>query len=268
MYWVILIIVSLVVGSFLNVVIHRIPKMIEAEISGKESKVNLCFPRSHCPSCGKALKWWHNIPVLSYILLQGKCGYCEMMIAKRYFVVEVAAVLGALLAVYVFGFTLPAACLTVFTWFLICLFFIDAKTQYLPDCLTLPLLWLGLLVNTQGIFTSLKSAVYGAVLGYIILWILFYGFKLVTKKDGMGFGDFKLLAALGAWVGWMQVPVILFFSAVLTLVFFLLMIFTGKVSRDTPVAFGPALCIVGLVFFYFGHDIMHMWLGDLVQVYS
>lgn len=216
---------GLVIGSFLNVVIYRYPLMMQAdwrqqcheflelcpaEPAQSHFKVfNLAAPGSHCPQCKHPISALQNIPVLSYAIQGGKCRHCSARIPLRYPAVELLVALLSVLVVYQFGFTWLSLALLVFTWFLVVLTLIDMDHQLLPDDLTLPLLWLGLLVNSQGLVTDLQSAVFGAIGGYLVLWCVYWGFKLLTGKEGMGYGDFKLLAALGAWMGWQALPQIL-----------------------------------------------------------
>ncbi|MFN7097834.1 MAG: prepilin peptidase, partial [Gammaproteobacteria bacterium] len=213
--WGILLIVifALIIGSFINVVIYRFPKMLFnawheqcetflKESAAKTDNINLCWPASHCPHCKTPLKPWHNIPVISYLLQRGKCRFCHTSIALRYPVVELISAGLAVVLFYFYGWSWQFALLLLFSWTLLAAIFIDIDTQLLPDEITLPLLWIGLLANTQHVFTDLTSAIYGAVAGYLILWLVAKGFYLLTKREGMGHGDFKLLAALGAWAGW------------------------------------------------------------------
>ena len=222
--------IGLAVGSFLNVVIHRLPKMMEAEwnaqcaeLRGEEvagdGRYNLWAPRSHCPACRTPLRAIDNVPLLSWLLLKGKCAHCGVRIPARYPIVEaLTAALSVLVAIH-FGWGWAGALAIVFTWTLIALTFIDADTTILPDSLTLPLLWLGLLANVHGVFVPLDQAVVGAAAGYLALWSIYWLFKLATGKEGMGYGDFKLLAALGAWMGWkMLLPIVLLSSVVGALV--------------------------------------------------
>lgn len=251
---------GLIVGSFLNVVIHRLPKMMEnewrsqcAELEGKEApetgRYNLLVPRSACPSCNAPIRAIDNIPVLSWLLLRGRCAKCAKPISPRYPIVE--AVTGALsaLVVWKFGFGWPAAAVLVFTWTLIALTFIDADTTLLPDDLTLPLLWLGLLVNMLGWLPgiSLRDAVAGAMAGYLVLWTIYWAFRLATGKEGMGYGDFKLLAALGAWMGWKALLPIVLLSSVVGAVVGIVLIVLARRGREIPIPFGPYLAAAGFI---------------------
>ena len=217
---------SLCVGSFLNVVIYRLPIMLENEWRGdcknfleleadKETEVfNLSKPDSTCPSCGHKIRVWENIPVISYLVLQGKCASCKAHISLQYPMVEAVTAALSILVAIKFGVSVETFFGLIFTWALVALTMIDAKTQLLPDNITLPLLWLGLIVNSSELFTNLDASVFGAVAGYLILWSIYKLFKLVTGKEGMGYGDFKLLAALGAWMGWLMLPQIILLSSV------------------------------------------------------
>ena len=265
---------GLLVGSFLNVVIHRVPKMMQRESenyvaheSGKPlphvERFNLMVPRSACPHCGHRITALENIPVLSYLALRGKCSACKAPISARYPVIE--ALTGALSGwlIWQFGGGLPGLAVLVFAWMLIAMTFIDADTQLLPDDLTLPLLWLGLLVNLNGTFAPLQDAVIGAALGYLCLWLIFWAFKLATGKEGMGYGDFKLLAALGAWLGWKMLPVIVLLSSVVGAVVGIALIILAKRGRDIPMPFGPYLAAAGMLAMLYGKPIVEAWLGNL-----
>ncbi len=261
-------VVGLVIGSFLNVVIHRLPRMMEAdwraqcaELDGKPApedvgRYNLFIPASHCPACRAPLRMRDNVPLISYLLLRGKCAACGARISPRYPVVEgLTAVLSAWVA-YRLGFGLQGLLGLVLVWTLIALTFIDADTTLLPDSLTLPLLWLGLLANTANAFAPLRDAVIGAVAGYLVLWTIYWLFKLLTGKEGMGYGDFKLLAALGAWFGWqMLLPIALLSSVVGALVGILMMILARR-GKDIPIPFGPYLAVAGLVALLYGGELI------------
>jgi len=267
---------GLLVGSFLNVVIHRLPKMMEQEwreqcaaldaapdqfsvVPGP--RYNLIVPRSACPGCGHQISAMENIPVLSYLVLRGRCSQCKAGISPRYPIVE--ALTGGLSAfvAWHFGFGFAALSALVFVWALVALTFIDFDTHLLPDSITQPLLWLGLLVNFNGTFTALNSAVIGAVAGYLILWSVYWLFKLTTGKEGMGFGDFKLLAAIGAWLGWQVLPLtILLSSMVGAVVGIALILFAGR-GRQVPIPFGPYLGGGGLIALFWGNAITQAYLG-------
>ena len=263
---------GLMIGSFLNVVIHRLPRMMEAEwriqcaaLKGEELQVppvyNLWAPRSACPHCNHQIRPWENIPVLSWLWLRGKCSACKAHISARYPVVELlTAALSAAVA-WKFGFGLAALGGIVFVWVLVALAFIDLDTTYLPDDLTLPLLWGGLLLNLFGIFANIESAVLGAIVGYLALWSVYWLFKLVTGKEGMGHGDFKLLAAIGAWLGWQALPVTILLSSAVGSVVGIAMIILIKHDHRIPIPFGPYLVGGGLIALFFGADITQAWLG-------
>jgi len=233
---------SLCIGSFLNVVIYRLPEMMQNE----ESHLNLAFPTSHCPHCKHKLNWKHNIPVLSYIFLKGRCAFCKKSIAWHYPAVELISLTLSLILVIFAPLALLAPSL-IFTWILISLFFIDLKHQLLPDNLTLSLLWLGLLVNCFYFFTPIQDAVIGAVAGYLVLWIIAFLFKYFRHKDGLGGGDMKLLAALGAWLGWQQLPLVVLISSILCLVCLSVLIAIKKHRADQTFPFGPFLIFAGWI---------------------
>ena len=255
-------ILGLVVGSFLNVVIYRLPKMMEAqwqrdyaqfsgEISEASEKLSLAFPGSRCPHCGAEIKAAQNIPVLSYLALRGKCAACKAPISVRYPVVEAVTAILWVLCGLQFGVSNALAGAILLTAVLVVLTAIDLDHQLLPDSLTLPLMWIGLLLNIDNTFVSLESAVLGAVFGYLCLWAVFWLFKIVTGKEGMGHGDFKLLAALGAWFGLAALPTIVLLSSVVGAVLGIALIVTGKQGRETPMPFGPFLAGAGLVHLFY-----------------
>jgi len=265
---------GLCVGSFLNVVIHRLPKMMErqwraecAELTGQQApaaeRYNLVVPRSACPSCNRPITALENIPLLSWLALRGKCAGCGTRISLRYPVVEAAT---ALLSAYVawhFGFGVAAAGALLFTWAMIALTGIDLDTCYLPDSITLPLLWLGLLFNVNGTFTPLPSAVIGAAAGYLSLWAVYWAFKWATGKEGMGYGDFKLLAAIGAWLGWQMLPLTILLSSLVGAVIGIgLIVFAGR-GRSVPIPFGPYLAIAGMIALLHGPALTRAYLGPL-----
>lgn len=264
---------GLAVGSFLNVVIHRLPRMLEvdwqaqcAELRGETSEAapayNLSTPRSACPSCGHQITPLENIPVLSWLFLRGRCSACGTRISARYPTVELlTAVLSATVA-WKFGFGPLTVGAILFVWALIALAFIDLDTTLLPDDITLPLLWLGLLFNLFGVFTNLHSAVVGAMAGYLSLWSIYWLFKLATGKEGMGYGDFKLLAAVGAWLGWEMLPVTILLSSAVGAVVGIAMVIFIKHDRRIPIPFGPYLAGGGVVALFFGAPIMQAYLGS------
>ena len=264
-------VIGLFVGSFLNVVIHRLPKMMErgwseqcAELAGREIEpaptYNLAVPRSACPSCGHAIRAIENVPVLSWLALRGRCSACRARISPRYPIVELAAGALALAAVWRFGPTWTGFAACLFLWSLLALAFIDADTQLLPDDLTLPLLWGGLVANLFGLFVPLASAVIGAIAGYLSLWTVYWPFKLIRGKEGMGHGDFKLLAALGAWLGWPMLPQIVLVSSVLGAVGGIAAIVARGRDRAAPLPFGPWLAGAGAVALFFGPQINALYL--------
>lgn len=268
---------GLVVGSFLNVVVYRLPIMMErawqAEIAtaaGKEpaqpERFNLAWPGSHCPGCNAAIAARHNIPVLSWLLLRGRCAACGINISARYPIVEATTGLASAFVAWHFGPTWATPAALLLTWFLIALSLIDFDTKYLPDSLTLPLLWLGILVtfvDVEGmpLFADLHSSVIGAVAGYLSLWSVYQLFRLLTGKEGMGYGDFKLLAALGAWVGWQLLPLVIVLSAAVGSVVGIALIVTGQRSRQAEIPFGPYLAGAGWLALLYGSDIMDWYLG-------
>jgi len=266
-------ILGLLVGSFLNVVIHRLPKMLEADwkqqcalLLDQEPEtaetITLSTPNSTCPHCGHAIKPWENIPVLSYLFLKGKCSQCKQGISIRYPLVELATGILSVMVIMHFGFTWSGGAALLLTWTLIALTMIDADTQLLPDNLTLPLLWLGLIGNYFGLFTDLESALWGAIAGYLSLWTVYQLFKLLTGKEGMGFGDFKLLGALGAWMGWQILPLVILLSSVVGAVIGIGMILVRGKDRNIPIPFGPYLAIAGWIALIYGDQLTALWLGQ------
>lgn len=263
---------GLCVGSMLNVVIHRLPKMMEAgwraecaALEGREAPpsptYNLFTPRSACPKCGTPIKPIHNVPVIGWLALRGKCAHCNAPISPRYPLVELlGGALAALLA-WRFGYSTQLAFALVFGWAMIALAIIDFDTQLLPDDITLPMLWLGLIANIFGTFTDLRSAVLGAAAGYLLLWCVYWAFRLLMKKEGMGFGDFKLLAAIGAWTGWQVIPVAIMVSAGLGAVVGSLFLWISRRGADTRIPFGPYLALAGIVALAWGRELVVLWLG-------
>lgn len=266
------VILGLMVGSFLNVVIHRLPKMMEhewhnncLELQGKEvpasAKYTLANPRSACPSCGHMISALENIPVISYVFLKGKCSNCKTPISARYPLIEMLTGILIGLVSGQFGYNTTTLFAWAFVFALIALTFIDFDTQLLPDDITLPLLWLGLLFNLNTGLTDLKSAVIGAVAGYLILWSVYWLFKLVTGKEGMGYGDFKLLAAIGAWFGWQLLPAVILLSSVLGAAIGIGLIVFTKRGRETPMPFGPFLAIGGIAALFLGQQLASFYLA-------
>lgn len=263
---------GLIVGSFLNVVIHRLPKMMEmdwqcqcAELRGEEVPVTelltLSTPRSRCPHCGHRITALENIPIISWLILRGKCSGCSEPISIRYPIVEAVTGLLTAFAAWHFGFGWAAAGAILFIWAMVALTGIDFDTQLLPDSITLPLIWLGLLFNLTGTYTSLSSAVIGAVAGYLSLWSVYWGFKLATGKEGMGFGDFKLLAAIGAWLGWQMLPLTILLSSFVGAVVGVALIVLAKRGRNVPIPFGPYLAAAGLLALFWGKPLNQTYLG-------
>lgn len=264
---------GLLIGSFLNVVVYRLPKMMErqwaaecAELSGKKLEVdepfNLMVPRSQCPSCGHQIRWYENVPVISYLLLRGQCSACKVAISPRYPLVEIAT--GALFffCVWHWGATASGVTWCVFAAILLTLALIDWDTTLLPDDLTLPLLWLGLVsASLQWTSTGLNSALWGAVAGYLSLWSVYWAFKLVTGKEGMGYGDFKLFAALGAWFGWQTLIPMILLASVIGAAIGIAMKFTSGLREGGYIPFGPFLAGSGLAALYFGPEALRQIAG-------
>jgi leader peptidase (prepilin peptidase)/N-methyltransferase len=260
-------VLGLLVGSFLNVVIYRLPIMLNRDWKAQSREMlalpaepdtttfNLMLPHSRCPHCAHKIRPWENLPVVSYLFLGGKCSSCKAPISKRYPIVELACGLISAFIAWHFGFGWQAAAMLVLAWGLLAMSLIDADHQLLPDALVLPLLWLGLIVNTFGLFTDLHDALWGAVAGYMSLWLVFWLFKLVTGKEGMGYGDFKLLAMLGAWGGWQILPLTILLSSLVGAVLGLIMLRLRNASTATPIPFGPYLAIAGWIALLWGGQI-------------
>ena len=265
---------GLCVGSFLNVVIHRLPKMMErqwraecAELAGQAAPdaepCNLLLPRSACPRCGHRITALENIPVLGWLLLRGRCSACGGAISARYPVVELLSGLLSGYAASRFGFGLAGCSALVFVWAMIALAFIDIDTYLLPDSITLPLLWLGLLVNLGSAHAPLFAAVIGSVAGYLSLWSVYWVFRWATGKEGMGYGDFKLLAAIGAWLGWSQLPLVILLASAAGAAIGLAMIALAGRDRTKPIPFGPYLAIAGVIALLHGEALTRTYLGPL-----
>lgn len=263
---------GLCIGSFLNVVIYRLPKMMEqewqlqcADLRGEPAStaasLSLSRPRSRCPACGHPIGAMENIPVLSYLLLRGKCSSCGTSISARYPLVEVITGLLSAYTAWHFGPTLQTAGALLLIWSLVALAAIDLDTQLLPDAITLPLLWLGLAFNIGTTYVDLTSAVIGAMAGYLALWSVFWMFKLATGKEGMGYGDFKLLAALGAWLGWSMLPTIILLSSVVGAIVGISLIVAARHGRNVPIPFGPYLAAAGGIALFWGPQMTHTYLG-------
>lgn len=265
------VIFGLLVGSFLNVVIYRMPKIMEREwhnncleLQGLEipeqPKFSISKPRSTCPHCGHKITALENIPVISYLFLRGKCSSCQAKISPRYPLIEALTGLLIGLVSWKFGYSSLTLFAWLFTFALIALTFIDFDTQLLPDDITLPLLWLGLFVNLNSGFTDLKSAVIGAIAGYLILWSIYWVFKLVTGKEGMGYGDFKLLAAIGAWFGWQLLPAVILLSSIVGVIIGVGLIIYAKRGREVPMPFGPFLALGGIAALFYGQQLAGYYL--------
>lgn len=265
-------VLGLFVGSFLNVVIHRLPRMMErewqaqaAELRGEaappQERFNLATPRSRCPHCGHLITAVENIPVVSYLILRGRCRHCSAPISGRYPVVELLSAALSGYAAWHFGFGLAALGALFFLWTMIALAFIDLDTQLLPDDLTLPLLWGGLLFNLAGTYTDLSSAVIGAMAGYLALWSVYWLFKLLTGKEGMGYGDFKLLAAIGAWLGWQVLPLTILLSSLVGAAVGIALIVLARHGRNVPIPFGPYLAAAGVIALFWGEAITRHYLA-------
>lgn len=269
------VIFGLVVGSFLNVVIHRLPKIMErdwlhqiaqhnAQVAGQlpppePASYTLAIPRSACPSCGHQITALENIPIISYCWLKGRCKSCGSRISARYPLVELTTGILAGLIAWKFGSSIHAVAAFTLAASLLTLTLIDLDTQLLPDDITLPLLWVGLLFNLYDGFTSLPSAVVGAALGYLMLWSVYWLFKLVTGKEGMGYGDFKLLAALGAWFGWQMLPAVILISSVTGSVAGISLIVLARQGRNVPIPFGPYLALGGILTLFFKASIARLF---------
>jgi leader peptidase (prepilin peptidase)/N-methyltransferase len=276
--------VGLIVGSFLNVVIHRLPIMLERDWDDQAAQLleqknlpdaakklrtahvkhyNLMTPASTCPHCGHKIRAYENIPIVSFVFLRGRCSACKAPISVRYPIIEA---ISGLVAAYIglrYGMTLAMVGALIFAWALIALTAIDIDTQLLPDDITLPLLWLGLLANLNNAFVPLSSAVIGAVAGYLSLWTVYWLFKLTTGKEGMGFGDFKLLSAIGAWLGWKMLPVVILMSSLVGAIVGIVLIVFARHGRNTPIPFGPYLAAAGLIALFWGETINRLYLQIL-----
>jgi leader peptidase (prepilin peptidase)/N-methyltransferase len=289
LYYPFIFVISLLVGSFLNVVILRTPKILEQSykeecieilelaeletnnsnanevLTNHQNKISLSYPPSTCPKCHTRIKPWHNIPIISYFfLLKGKCNNCSNAISLRYPLIELITALLSVLTIYLLGFNGAGLLGLLLLWTLVSLTMIDIDTFLLPDDLTLPLLWLGLIINSFSVFTDLSSALWGAIVGYGSLWSVFWLFKLVTGKEGMGYGDFKLLAALGAWMGWQFIPLIIILSSFVGAVFGIAGILIFGRDKNIPIPFGPYLAIAGWVTFLWGDQLLNYYLTSIL----
>ncbi len=267
---------GLSIGSFLNVVVHRLPIMLKQEwqsearllldvqVPGKQEskRYNLVTPRSACPACGQPISAIHNIPLISYLLLKGRCASCQARIALRYPLLELVTGVATVTVISVLGPTIQGMLACLLTYSLIALSQIDFETKLLPDDITLPILWLGLMANVYDTFTGLESAVIGAVLGYLALWTVYQGFRIITSKEGMGFGDFKLLALLGAWLGWQALPFIILMSSVIGTLVGVTLILLGR-DRNDAIPFGPYLAVAGWISLLWGDILLSRYLQVL-----
>ena len=267
-------VVGLAIGSFLNVVIHRLPKMMErdwqaqcAELRGEkapdEPALTLLRPRSRCPACGHQIGALENVPVVSWLALGGKCSACKTRISARYPIVELLTGVAFGCAAWHFGFGLAALAAMLFLACMIALTAIDIDTQLLPDAITLPLLWAGLLLNLEGTFVDLRAAVIGAATGYLLLWGVYQAFKLATGKEGMGYGDFKLLAAIGAWLGWQMLPLVVLASSFVGAVVGVALIVLARRGREVPIPFGPYLAAAGVIALFWGRPMTDYYVRQL-----
>lgn len=283
MYLISIGILALIVGSFLNVVIWRLPIMLKAEwtkecfmflhenkyldsvpaIASQAKPFSIIKPRSHCPKCNYALQFYENIPVISYIFLRGRCRNCNEMIPLRYPFIEIFCCVLSVVTAFYGDVNLKTALALVLTWGLIALAWIDIDHKILPDNITLPLLWLGLAINIHGIFIPLTDAIIGAMAGYLFLWSVFWLFKLLTGKDGMGYGDFKLTSMLGAWLGWQALPEIILIASCIGAIVGISMILLQRIKRSEPIPFGPYLALAGWISLIWGDTLRSLYLSTL-----
>ncbi len=265
---------GLMIGSFLNVVIHRLPEMMKrnwlqqcadlrGEIVKTEPAFNLITPRSTCPQCGHRIAVWENIPIISYLFLRGQCSRCHTRISLRYPVIEAITALMSGLIAWQYGFGFATIAILCFVWALIALAVIDLDTQLLPDDITLPLIWMGLLFNLNNGFTDIESAIIGAVAGYASLWTIYWCFKLATGKEGMGYGDFKLLSAIGAWLGWGMLPLVILLSSLVGALVGVGLIVAARLHKNIPIPFGPYLVGGALIALFWGEEINRVYFGLL-----
>lgn len=267
-----MLLIGLLIGSFLNVVVYRLPKMLMRDWQAQAREIlslpaetetptfNLILPNSSCPHCGHEIKPWENIPIFSWLFLRGKCSACKASISTRYPLVELTCGLLSAYVAWHFGFTWQAGSMLLLTWGLLAMSLIDADHQLLPDALVLPLLWIGLIVNQFSLFASPADALWGAIAGYLSLWSVYWLFKLVTGKEGMGYGDFKLLAMLGAWGGWQILPLTILLSSLVGAVLGVIMLRLRNAETSTPIPFGPYLAIAGWIALLWGEQITASYL--------
>ncbi|MBU0743947.1 MAG: A24 family peptidase [Gammaproteobacteria bacterium] len=264
-------VLGLIVGSFLNVVIYRLPITIKNEyekswieyfhqkLSTKHQSINLATPSSHCPKCKAQILWWQNIPVISYIILHGKCHQCKAHISLRYPTIEILSCIATIFIVMHLGIQIKTFPILVLTWALIAAIFIDLEEQLLPDQITMPLIWLGLLLNTNSIFTSPQNAIIGATSGYLFLWSITKIFKMIRKVEGMGYGDFKLLAVFGAWLGWQVLPLIIFTASLVGAIIGITLILSKKHRFNKPLPFGPYIATAGWLALFWGQSALNWY---------
>ncbi|WP_371188161.1 A24 family peptidase [Thalassotalea maritima] len=276
-YYTTITILGLLIGSFLNVVIYRLPKMLEQEwacecrefladeIDKKKIKpteqVTLSKPASTCPHCGHKIRAWENIPVISWLFLRGKCSSCAKPISARYPIIELVTGIASLIVVSYYGVSVQAAVMLVLTWCLIALTMIDFDKMILPDQITLPLVWLGLILGLFNVFVPLEQAVIGAIVGYMSLWSVFWLFKLITGKEGMGYGDFKLFAVFGAWFGWQLLPLLILMASLVGAIVGISMMVLSNHERSKPIPFGPYLAVAGWITALWGEGIWAWYIG-------
>jgi len=271
-------ILGVLIGSFLNVVIYRLPIMMQrswaadcadsfpdANIEVNEERFDLVLPRSRCSECKHIIGSTENIPLLSWLLQKGRCKHCGCKISARYPAIELLSGVMSLGVAYFLPFGWPVLFALIFTWALICLTFIDVDTMLLPDQITLPLLWLGLLINISSFFSPIQDAILGAVFGYLALWSIYWLFKLVTGKEGMGYGDFKLLAALGAWFGWQALPLIILLSSLSGAIIGIITLLMSNDKKSRPLPFGPYLAIAGWSYLVFGTEITTLYYSFILN---
>ena len=272
-----MVLLGLAAGSFINVVVCRLPRMLDAawraecrEISGKAlshepARFDLVHPPSACPACGNRISFLENIPLVSFVMLRGRCSACRWRIPIRYPIVEAGGALVAGVAAMQFGVGAAAAGACLLGWGLLAAGAIDLETRLLPDAITMPLLWSGLAFNLNGTFAPLRDCVIGAMAGYVILWVVYQGFRLLTGRDGMGYGDFKLFALLGAWLGWQALPAILLLASLAAAIAGMILLACGRISRDTPLPFGPYLAAAGLLLLYGDALVTPIWIGYMTE---